>query len=163
MEVPVGSPKKRPRRVREPLEQAVTWLARRDFSQQELFSKLLPIFGETIARQTLERCGELGYLDDRRLARRRAMRLYAEGTVGEAARARLLQGGLDEQLVDAALTAVETDAYPTDALRRLLERRLGAGPWRELDLPQRLKAALFAAGHGHREELIRTELELPEF
>ncbi|WP_305044398.1 regulatory protein RecX [Geoalkalibacter sp.] len=109
----------------EPLALALRLLAARDRSQAELAAALerRGIAASDIA-EVLERCRELGYVDDRRYALERARALLRDGrAAGARIRLDLRRRGIDPELAQEALRAAEVEAAPEQVLRELLARR----------------------------------------
>lgn len=108
-------------------------LARRGYEQVEVES-------------ALERAKALGYLDDTRVARRRAQASLKEGWAGEALLARLMQAGLDEQTARAAVQAqiAESGWNALQAAQALVKARKLSGA----------KGARFLASRGFEEDLV---------
>jgi regulatory protein len=116
------------------IERAVRALARRDHSAAELGAKLeragISEAAQADAVETLER---IGYVDDGRFARDRAVRLAERGYGDEWIRADLDARGVAPEAADAALAALEPEderaeraaSTAGDAVRgaRLLARR----------------------------------------
>jgi regulatory protein len=116
------------------IERAVRALARHDHSAAELGAKLeragISEAAQADAVETLER---IGYVDDGRFARDRAVRLAERGYGDEWIRADLEARGVAPEAADAALAALEPEderaeraaAKAGDAVRsaRLLARR----------------------------------------
>jgi regulatory protein len=94
----------------------------------------------------LERAKALGYLDDARVAKRRAQENLRAGWAGEALLARLVGGGLDEAL--AASSAKEAMAEvgwsALEAARALVAQRKLTGA----------KAARFLSARGFQEDVV---------
>lgn len=91
-------------------------------------------YQKATAARTVERCRELGYVGDERLAHERARALRARGAGSLKIAADLAGRGLDEALVDAAVEA-SLDGEPEAAwARRVLARAHATGPgaWRLL-------------------------------
>lgn len=95
---------------------------------------------------TLTRLGSLGYLDDARVAHRRALEDLRAGWAGEALQARLDALGLDAalaaQAIDAAVAELGWSALAM--ARTLLERRKLTGA----------KAARFLGARGFPEDVV---------
>lgn len=94
----------------------------------------------------LERAAALGYLDDARVARRRAQADLRDGWCGEALLARLAQAGLDEATARAAVQAevAESGWTALSAARALVTARRLSGA----------KGARFLAARGFEEDLV---------
>jgi regulatory protein len=109
----------------EALRKASRLLARRDLSEQGLRDELARRrVAPAARRETILRLVEAGAVDDKRLARRRAEILASRGAGNAFIRADLDAKGLDRDLVEDALAALEPEA---DRARRITETR-GAGP-----------------------------------
>lgn len=135
------------------LTQATRLLAGRDKTRAQLHAALLQRgYPEEEATAAVERAQALGYLDDRRVASRRAREALEEGWAGDALLGKLVATGLDEAVARAALEeAIAAAAWePLAAARALLGRRKLTGP----------KAARFLAARGFEEDLI-ARLVLP--
>lgn len=96
--------------------------------------------------QALERAVALGYLDDTRVARRRAQADLKDGWAGEALLARLVHAGLDEQTARAAVQAeiAESGWSAPEAAQALVKARKLSGA----------KGARFLASRGFEEDLV---------
>ncbi len=108
-------------------------LSRRGYAQDEI-------------DQALGRASALGYLDDARVARRRAQQDLRAGWVGEALHARLVQAGLDETVARAAVQAeiAESGWNALSAAQALVKARKLSGA----------KGARFLASRGFEEDLV---------
>jgi len=109
----------------DPWPVALRLLTRCDRSTAELRRKLLERdFAVEDVEQTLERCGELGYLDDARYAARRAVGLMNQGrAVGHRILADLRQHGISEDLAGQALEMARAEHDEDQVLETLVERR----------------------------------------
>lgn len=94
----------------------------------------------------LQQVRSLGYLDDARVARRRAKAELEAGWAGEALMGRLIGAGLHERLAQEALAQaiVETGWTAEVAAQRLAARRKLSGQ----------KGARFLASRGFEEDLV---------
>ena len=117
-------------KTRAQLEQA---LARRGYQPAEI-------------EDALQRAAALGYLDDLRVARRRAQAELRAGWAGEALLARLLQAGLGEADARAAIEAeiAESGWTALAAAKALQAARRLVG----------VKGARFLASRGFEEDLV---------
>ena len=108
-------------------------LVRRGYEAQEI-------------EHALERATALGYLDDTRVARRRAQAFLRAGWSGEALLARLVHAGLDEQTARVAVQAeiAESGWTAPSAAQALVKARKLSGA----------KGARFLASRGFEEELV---------
>ncbi|MDP1821959.1 MAG: RecX family transcriptional regulator [Archangium sp.] len=113
--------------------QLIAALARRGHSQVEIDG-------------ALERARALGYLDDRRVAAKKAKDDLRAGWVGEALLARLTATGLDEAVARSAVkdAIAESGWSALDAARRLVTARKLTGA----------KAARFLASRGFEEDVV---------
>lgn len=108
-----------------PWSTALRMLTRRDHSQAELRKKLIDKgFDAELVHTTMQRCAELGYLDDARFALTRATSLMNRGrAVGHRILADLRRRGISEELAVQALAAAR-EAYDEDTLlTNLLARK----------------------------------------
>jgi regulatory protein len=109
----------------EALRKASRLLSRRDLSERDLGEELARRkVGPTVRRETILRLVEAGAIDDERLARRRAELLAARGAGNTLIRADLESRGLDRELVEDAIAALEPES---ERVRRITEAR-GPGP-----------------------------------
>jgi regulatory protein len=109
----------------DPWPLALRLLARQGRSVAELERKLGERgYSAAQIAPVLERCRELGYLDDARFARERAGALLRSGrAVGRRLLLDLQRRGIDNETARAALTEVGAACDPAQVLRTLLERR----------------------------------------
>lgn len=122
--------------------QLVAALARRGYEQPEI-------------EAAVERARALGYLDDARVAERRARTELQAGWAGEALLARLVGAGLDEATAAAAIKAAIAEAGWTAAAaaKALVEKRRLQGA----------KAARFLASRGFEEDVVNRVIGTGEF
>jgi len=108
-----------------PWSTALRILTRRDYSQAELRKKLIDKgFDTELVHTTLQRCVELGYLDDARYALTRATSLMSQGrAVGHRILADLRQHGISEKLAEQALAAAREACNEDTLLAGLLAKR----------------------------------------
>ena len=108
-----------------PWSTALRILTRRDHSQAELRKKLIDKgFDTKLVQSTLQRCVELGYLDDARYAMTRATSLMNQGrAVGHRILADLRQHGISEKLAEQALAAAREACDEDTLLAGLLARK----------------------------------------
>lgn len=94
----------------------------------------------------LQRCRDLKYLDDARVAKQRARDGLEEGWVGDALLGKLTARGLDERTATEAISAAREELGFVDrsAAMALLRKRKLEGA----------KAARFLASRGFSEELV---------
>jgi regulatory protein len=109
----------------DPWPAALRILTRRDYSQVELRQRLEDKGFETeLVEKVLQRCLELGYLDDVRYALNRASSLMRQGrAVGHRVLLDLRQRGIDEEAACQALQEARKTYDEGQLLTSLLERR----------------------------------------
>jgi regulatory protein len=92
------------------IERAVRALARRDYSVASIKAKLQRAgISESAQAAAIRRLERAGYLDDARYAHDRAAVLGSRGYGNERIRAELAAGGIEEDVVDAALAGLEPE------------------------------------------------------
>jgi regulatory protein len=138
------------------MAQALRLLRHRSRSRQEISLALSRKgFPEDAVEATLRRLSELGYLDDARFARAKAVSLLGAGRLAEASvKQRLVAHGLSEADAEAAVQqAREEVGYDAQAAgQALLERR---GLWgRTLDEREKARAARLLSSRGFSEEQV---------
>lgn len=108
-----------------PWPAALRILSRRDHSQAELRKRLTDKgFDTEMVEATLQRCRDLGYLDDARYAATRATSLMKRGrAVGHRVLADLRQRGVSQDLAEQALAAARESCNEDSLLTDLLARR----------------------------------------
>ena len=108
-----------------PWATALRILTRRDHSQAELRKRLSDKgFDAEQIETTLQRCLDLGYLDDARYALNRAASLMNQGrAVGHRVLADLRQRGVSDELAEQALAAAREGYDEETLLADLLARR----------------------------------------
>jgi SOS response regulatory protein OraA/RecX len=108
-------------RSREALRKASRLLSRRDLSERRLGEELARRrVAPAARRETILRLVEAGAIDDERLARSRAELLAARGAGNALIRADLQSQGVDHELVEDALAALEPEP---ERARRITEAR----------------------------------------
>lgn len=123
------------------VETALRALRRRDRSRAELDARLAKDgVGEGERQQALETLERIGYVDDERLARRRAEELAARGSGDRLIRHDLESRGLEPAAVAAALEHLEPES---ERAARVVARR-GSGP----------KTARYLASKGFDEDAL---------
>ena len=109
-----------------PLDYAYRLLAQRDYSEQELSTKLRATgFTEDAVIRTVTRLKEQKYLNDTRLAADQSERLNAQGFGPEGIKAKLEQKGFSSETIERVLTANEAMDARASA-RKLLASRFSA-------------------------------------
>jgi regulatory protein len=107
------------------LAAVVDALARRDLTSAELEQRLARAgFDAASCAEAMARAADAGYLDDERVAIERTRRLAERGASDASIRDELRRRGVEHDLAEAALAAIEPE--PERAER--LARRLGSGP-----------------------------------
>ena len=104
---------------------ALRLLTRRDRSETELRQKLEQ-FGFSLAaiNTAIEKCREYNYLDDSRYATERARSLMRNGRgVGRKISLDLHRRGIEETLIQQAISTAEEEFSPTNLLQEQLHRR----------------------------------------
>jgi regulatory protein len=143
-----------PRATPSPLDVAARILTRAPRSEADLHARLVARgYQQATARRTVERCRELGYVGDERLAHERARQLRERGGGALKIAADLAARGLPEALVEQAVEASRRDEPETVWARRALEhagRPRGAKAWRLL------------ASRGFPEDVVRDVLGDPD-
>jgi SOS response regulatory protein OraA/RecX len=130
------------------LEKAVDLLARRSRTELELDRALERAkFPAAERKVALARLRELGYMDDREVARGRARTLIGRGDAPRLAARRLAAQGIAPQDAQAAVAEASGEADDQELARKALQRRLrGREPAGERE-KRRLLRALIAKGH----------------
>ena len=109
----------------DPWPTALRMLTGRDYSQAELHRRLIDKgFESTLIDTVVQRCLELGYLDDARYALSRATSLMTQGrAVGHRVLADLWQHGIDRETACQALDKARETCDEDHLLSALTERR----------------------------------------
>lgn len=102
----------------------------------------------------LDRAQALGYLDDERVAQRKATEALQAGWAGEALLSRLVQAGLEEATARSAIeeAIAETGWQALDSARRLARARKLQGA----------RGARFLASRGYEEDVVERVIGTPE-
>ncbi len=134
----------------DPWPTALRLLTRRDYSQAELRQRLLDKgFDPDCIGQALQRCLELGYLDDARYALNRATSLMLQGrAAGSRILADLRQHGIAEDLASQALEQVRTVCDEGEMLRLLIDRRFPAFDYNSAPLKEKRRVVYFLQRRG---------------
>jgi regulatory protein len=111
-------------------------------------------FGPEEIDAALERARSLGYLDDARVAKRRALAELTAGWAGEALRARLEAVGVEGHTAQAAIdeAIAELGWRDLEAARRLLAVKKATGA----------KAARFLSSRGFSDDVVERLVGSPE-
>jgi len=109
----------------DPFAVALRILTYRDRSTSELAKKLRDRgFSRDETEATVDRCRELGYLDDKRFAATRARSLVSSGrAVGIRLLNELKKAGIDRTLAETALAEVENETDLRELIRELRQRK----------------------------------------
>jgi regulatory protein len=131
------------------LESTFRFLARRDHACGELVLKLRRKgFSRSAIDAAVERCRELGYLDDAKTARDMAHRLAEKGYGPLRIRQALMQKGLEEGFVEQALAGCGDENSQVASARKVLQKkearlRRESDPWKRRQIAYR-----YLAGRG---------------
>jgi len=130
-------------------------LARRDHTRRELSGKLRRKgFSPRAVALAVRRCLDLGYLDDARTAGHMAADLVRRGYGPLKIRQTLIQKGLDDALIEQALSGVSRGDDLILAARRMLEKKRNRLD-RETDAWKRRQLACrYLAGRGFSMDVI---------
>ena len=133
----------------EALQSAFRLLARRDHITGELVLKLRRKgYDRKAVDAALERCRDLGYLDDARTARMMADHLVARGYGPLRIRQVLGQKGLEQALVEQVMAAGQSEDDLVRAAQKALEKKASrlhreSDPWKRRQIAYR-----FLSGRG---------------
>ena len=106
------------------LDAAFRILARRDHTSRELMVKLRRKgIGRPAVDAALQRCRELGYLDDAKTARVMADQLAGRGYGPLRIRRTLMQKGIEDRLVEQVLGDCSDEEAQRTMARTLLEKK----------------------------------------
>lgn len=152
----------------DPYAAALRLLTRRGYAEGELSRRLQGkgYSAEEISA-ALNRCRELGYLDDQHFATQRALALVRNGrAVGWRARLDLRQRGIDEELTGVSVAAAEAEHPPLELLRRDFTRRYPNFDYHSADLSGRRRVIQYFLRRGFELSLVldflqTTKDELP--
>jgi len=131
------------------LQSAFRILARRDHTTGELASKLRRKgYARKAVDGVLERCRDLGYLDDARTARMMADHLVTRGYGPLRIRRVLGEKGLEETLVEKVMAAGQSEDDQVRAAQKVLEKKTSrlrreSDPWKRRQIAYR-----FLSGRG---------------
>jgi len=146
-----------------PLDVALRLLARRDRGERELAGHLRRKgCDETDIATVLQRCRELGYLDEDRFARHRAKTLMTSGrAVGGRLLAELKRQGIEEELAHQAASEAETEIDRNQLLADLLARRFAGFSYEHADDRQRRRVIHYFLRRGFSLEQILARCKNP--
>ncbi len=134
----------------DPFAAALRLLTRRDRSEAELREKLLQFgFSAAAVNDTLAKCREYAYLDDRRYALERARSLLRSGRgVGRKVLLDLRRRGIEESTAEQALENASSEFDSADLLRDQLQRRFPDFAYATADERQRRRVIGFFQRRG---------------
>jgi len=137
-------------------DSAMRILTRRDHTEKELVNKLRQRkFDATDIENTLNRCRELGYVDDSKTAMAMAKQMTARGNGPLKIRRTLEQKGVDGAIVQSALTCCGTEDDQLESARYIM-KRIRFRLYRESDSQKRRVIAYrFLTGRGFSLDVIR--------
>lgn len=139
---------RKPKAALTPLQVGLKLVARRARTERELDQALTRAKIEKEARvEVLARLRELGYMDDREVARGRARTLLSRGEAPRKATRRLLNQGVAAEDARGAVDEAAEGASEAELVARALEKRLRGRAPRDDRERQRVFRALIAKGH----------------
>ena len=135
--------------LRKAKRRALYLLGSRQYCRGELMKKLLPTYGEDIARSAVDYVAELGYVNDEKYAPKLAEYLIHTKRWGlRRTRYEMLRRGLDEELVDNTLEEFSEEEIDEE-ITALLEKRYSA-KIQDYDDRRRTIAAFARRGYDYR-------------
>lgn len=144
----------------DPWPAALRILTRRDYSQAELRQRLLDKgFDPAAIEAALQRCLELGYLDDARYALNRATSLMNQGrAVGKRILLDLRQHGVSEETATRALQRAREACDEDQLLAKLLQRRFADFNYDSAPAKERRRVVHFLQRRGFTIDRIMAQL-----
>ena len=141
-------------------KKAYRLLTLRAHSEQELSAKLRQGgFPEEVVAGVLEKCRELGYLDDRSYARQRARELAVNRLAGDRRiAADLRERGIGEDLAREAIVHIREEFSEAEALDRLVRKRSGGQGGAALEEKERARLVRSLMGKGFPAGLVFRKL-----
>jgi regulatory protein len=131
-----------------PVEKALSLLAVRARTELELDRAMARAGLDAADRYAaLARLRELGYMDDREVARGRARTLMERGEGPRLLARRLQSQGIPQEDAQAAVAEARGDAGDDELAARALQRRLRGRKPRDVAEKRRLLRSLIAKGH----------------
>jgi regulatory protein len=136
----------------------------RAHSEKELRAKLhAGGFAVAVVEQVVQRCRELGYLNDRAFARQRARVLAISRLEGDRRIALdLRERGIDEELRRRVIAEVREELDEEQAAKRLLRKKIRGRPVSALTEREKARLARGLMGKGFPTELILKTLKKTE-
>ena len=146
------------------LQKAYRLLAIRAHSEMELAAKLCAGgFSESVIAAVLEKCREMGYLDDGKYARQRARELAVNRLLGDRRIAADLRGkGIAEELCREAIAAAREEIGAAEGIERLLKKRPETADVAGMDRRERERLIRSLIGKGFPQGLIFSKLKRTE-
>ncbi len=144
----------------DPWPAALRILTRRDYSQAELRQRLIDKgFAPAAIESALQRCLELGYLDDARYALNRATSLMNQGrAVGKRILLDLRQHGVNEETATRALQLAREACDEDQLLANLLQRRFANFNYDSAPAKERRRVVHFLQRRGFTIDRIMSQL-----
>jgi regulatory protein len=144
----------------DPWPAALRILTRRDYSQSELRQRLTDKgFDPQRIESALQRCLELGYLDDARYSLNRATSLMNQGrAVGKRVLLDLRQHGVDEETASKALQRARKTCDEEELLASLMKRRFANFNYSSAPAKERRRVIHFLQRRGFTMDRIMTQL-----
>jgi regulatory protein len=144
----------------DPWPAALRILTRRDYSQAELRQRLIDKgFDQERIDAALQRCLELGYLDDARYALNRATSLMNQGrAVGKRVLLDLRQHGVNEETAARALALAREACDEDQLLAEILERRFADFNYDSAPTKERRRVVHFLQRRGFTIDRIMVQL-----
>jgi len=131
-----------------PMDKALRLLALRSRTAQELDRALAKAgVASTDRESAVARLRELGYIDDRGVARARARTRVGQGDAPRLAAKRLAAAGIDESDAREAAAEAAEGAEEDELAAKALQRRLRGRKPADMREKQRLLRGLVARGH----------------
>jgi regulatory protein len=150
----------------QPADQGNPWptilrlLTGRDYSHAELRQRLLDRgFESTRIDEALQRCLELGYLDDARYAFNRAISLMNQGrAVGPRVLADLRRHGISPEIANQALEKSLESCDENQLFRSLMDRRFPDFDYDSASFKERRRVVQYLQRRGYPLSLIMDQL-----
>jgi regulatory protein len=140
----------------DPMAAALRLLGRRDRSTAELTRDLHNRgYDEERTAAVIERCRELGYLNDRRFAEERARAMLRDGRgVGRRIELDLLRRGIGPENAHDAIDKAQHEHPPEEVARALLARRFPGFEYSQADNREKRRVMAFFQRRGFSLDLI---------
>lgn len=139
---------------RKAYSQALRFLTLRAHSADELFKKLIKKHTPESSQYAVEKCRELGFIDDVDFAERYANELIEKKKYGlSRVKTELISKGIDREIIENVLSGLETDS--TSAIIEIVEKKYSSCLSDEKG-KRRMIAGLIRLGYSYGE--IRTAL-----